>query len=92
MRERRKREVHALQQRAQSHSDSVDRHVRANAWTAAGGLARARGELEHAASLHQASAALFREIGDRRGIALALRGVGVVARDRGDYATAKAYS
>jgi predicted ATPase len=75
---------------AQSHSDSVDRHVRAKALTAAGGLARARADLEHAASLHEASAALFREIGDRRGIALALRGIGVVARDRGDYATAKA--
>jgi predicted ATPase/transcriptional regulator with XRE-family HTH domain len=54
-----------------------------------GVLARRRGDTLAAIDSFAASVALFRALGDRRGIASALRGLGFVYYFRGDYRTAR---
>ncbi len=63
---------------------------RAKALGAAGALAREQGDYESAHALQQESLAIWRESGDRRGIASALSSMGSLARMRSDYALAKA--
>jgi len=62
---------------------------RAKALGAAGALAREQGDYESAQTLQQESLAIWRESGDRRGIASALSSMGSLARVRSDYAAAK---
>lgn len=64
--------------------------VEAKALTAAGSLVRLRGDLPRARHLHTESLRLFRELGDRPGIARSLSNLGVVANELGSYAEAAA--
>jgi tetratricopeptide (TPR) repeat protein len=48
-----------------------------------------QGDYSTARSLQEESLALNREIGDKRGIALSLNGLGIVAQMQGDYPTAR---
>jgi non-specific serine/threonine protein kinase len=64
--------------------------LRAEALRGAGQLADARGEYERAIAGHQASLALFQELGDRRGEAEALNDLAVVACNQRDYERALA--
>jgi non-specific serine/threonine protein kinase len=63
--------------------------ARANALAAAGALAREQDDFPAAQALHQASLALRRELGDRRGIAQSLGSLGFVALAQGDHAAAR---
>jgi DNA-binding NarL/FixJ family response regulator len=62
--------------------------ARARALNAAAVLARAQGDYAAARPLFEESLAIFRELGDRRGIANALHNLGSVSRFQGDYAGA----
>ncbi len=64
--------------------------TRAKALDAAAHLAYCRDDLGRAAAQSAESLALYRELGDRRGIASALRRAGVIAMGRGDYGRAEA--
>lgn len=59
--------------------------IRSRALGAAGQLARHRGDYALAANYFEQSLAMYRTLGDRRGIALALNNLGVVAHFEGDY-------
>ncbi|HEV2121938.1 MAG TPA: tetratricopeptide repeat protein, partial [Chloroflexota bacterium] len=59
--------------------------VRAAAVHAAGNLARYRGDFEHAVAWHREDLALRRQLGDTRGMALALLCLGLEAFEQGDY-------
>jgi non-specific serine/threonine protein kinase len=61
----------------------------ARAHNAAGNLARARRDYATAREQFESSLALWRETGDRRGLATALSGLGNVANDQGDAAAAR---
>jgi len=63
--------------------------VEAKALTTAGSLVRLRGDLPRARRLHTESLRLFRELGDRPGIARSLSNLGVVANELGDYVEAE---
>ena len=64
--------------------------ARAEALNAAGILTYYQGDYTAARSLHEESLAIWRELGDRRGMARSLNGLGNVALDKGDYSTARA--
>ena len=64
--------------------------ARAKALNAAGNLAIARGEYEPARAFHEESLALWRGLGNKRGIATSLYYLGRVTRSQGDYAAARA--
>jgi predicted ATPase/DNA-binding SARP family transcriptional activator len=57
----------------------------------AGYLAWVQGEYDQAASLHQESLVIRREVGDKTGIGDSLNGLGMIAWSRGDYRTAHDY-
>ena len=58
--------------------------IRATALDGAGALAEAQGDLATAIVHHEAALALWREIGDRRGVARSLTDLGIVADKMGD--------
>lgn len=58
--------------------------ARAQILTAAGTMAWRQGDYAHAAAFHEASLALYRELGDTHGAALALNNVAVQAHNQGD--------
>ena len=62
----------------------------AKAYHGAGVLARQQGDLRQAAARYATSLALWRRLGDQRGIAVVLGHAGVLAYDRGDFAAAAA--
>jgi predicted ATPase/transcriptional regulator with XRE-family HTH domain/Tfp pilus assembly protein PilF len=62
----------------------------AKALLGAGGLAWAQGDNPRAAQFYGESLALYRELGDRPGVANALNNLGVVVMEQGDYARARA--
>ena len=64
--------------------------VRAKALQGVGRLLWCQGEYDRAATLLQESLALFRELGDRQGIADSLNNLGLVAWHRSDYGRATA--
>jgi len=64
--------------------------VRARALNAAGALAWSQGDCARATALCEAGLALYRELDDREGVALALNNLGFVAVDQGDFARATA--
>jgi predicted ATPase/class 3 adenylate cyclase len=76
-------------ERALAASEGVAASVRAQALNTAGSLAFAQGDNEQAVALCEESLALFRDLGDRRGIAYSLYWLGEAARDRGDLSTAR---
>ena len=75
--------------RALSVSADAPPAVRAGLLHGAGQLAHWQGDDAPAIPLFEAALALWREEGDRRGAALTLLVLGVVAQDRGDYAAAR---
>jgi tetratricopeptide (TPR) repeat protein len=70
---------------ALAHAERASPSARAKAFHAAGKLAREWGDYDRATELCRASLALFRELGDRAGAALALNTLANVTGDRGDY-------
>jgi predicted ATPase len=62
--------------------------VRAKALTGAGGLAYAEGDYAPAQTCYEASLELFRELGDRRGVASSINVLGVLAEIAADSARA----
>jgi tetratricopeptide (TPR) repeat protein len=71
--------------RARHPPDAGPRRLRAGALDGAGALAHDQGEYAVAATLHDASAVLWREVGDERGLAAALNHRGNAALDQDDY-------
>ena len=67
---------------------ALDPQLRARSLAAAGSLARARGELERAQTLHNESLRCYGAADDELGVARALSNLGVVAKELGDYARA----
>lgn len=65
--------------------------VRAKALTGAGALAYSQGDFEMAKSLYQEGLALFRKLGDKRGIAASLYNLGAVAYVQGDSVARRTY-
>ncbi len=63
---------------------------RAKALNAAGLLAFRQGDYPSARALYEESLAIYRELGDRRGIAHSLNNLGNVACEQGDYPSARA--
>jgi non-specific serine/threonine protein kinase len=63
--------------------------ARANALIAAGMLARCQGDWTAARALLEESLTIFRELGDKRGIAGSLRSLGWAAHDQGDLGAAR---
>jgi predicted ATPase/DNA-binding CsgD family transcriptional regulator len=63
--------------------------LRAGVLSGAGHIAWGRGDFERAATLREESLKLFRQLGDKAGIAASLNGLSFVSRMRGDYAAAR---
>ncbi len=72
-----------------SRSDRVPASLRAKGLYAAGLLATGQGAYTEARPLHEESLRIFRELGDRQGMAHALHGLGRVAEGQGDYVSAR---
>jgi predicted ATPase/transcriptional regulator with XRE-family HTH domain len=68
----------------------VPAEVRAGALNGAGALAWSQGDYGRAAALCEEALALYRDLGDKGGLALALDTLGFVARDQGNYGRAMA--
>jgi predicted ATPase/DNA-binding SARP family transcriptional activator/uncharacterized protein HemY len=64
--------------------------ARADALRGAGGLVAMQGEYTSARSLYEESLSIYRELGDRNGIAHCLGSLGNATREQGDYASAYA--
>lgn len=79
----------AFLQNALAESTEVAATVRAKALLAAGRLAFNQSNYDQGEALAQEGLALFREIGDKRGIALSLNRLGVAAWRRGDFRSAR---
>src|SRR6266571_4595639 len=71
---------------ASSGNASTANRIRGKALNSAGGLALGQGDLARGAAFYAESLALFRELDDRHGIALAIKGQAMAARKAGDYA------
>ncbi len=76
-------------ERALAASEGITALVRAKALFAAGHLAFVQSDYERAEALLEESLALYRELGDQRGIALSLNMLGNVAWVRGNTAAAR---
>jgi len=63
---------------------------RAKALTGVGLLAYWQGDYPAARAQHEEGLAIWRQLGDRRGIGISLNNLGMVARSQGDYASARA--
>jgi predicted ATPase/class 3 adenylate cyclase len=79
----------AFLERALAGSAGVAADIRAKALLAAARLAFNQSNYEQGEVLAQEGLALFRQLGDRRGIALTLNRLGVAAWRRGDYRSAR---
>ncbi len=79
----------AFLQRAVAGSAGVAAHIRAKALLTAARLAFNQSNYDQGEILAQESLALFRELGDKRGIALSLNRLGVAAWRRGDFKSAR---
>jgi tetratricopeptide (TPR) repeat protein len=64
--------------------------LQAKAFTGAGSMAWSQGNYQQAVRWHQQALALYREVGDKQGIAFALNNLGTQAQEQGDYEWAKA--
>src|SRR6266446_3533062 len=82
-------EGRAFLERALAGSAGVAADVRAKALIAAARLAFIQSNYDQGEALAQESLALFRELGDRRGIALSLDRLGMGAWRRGDFSAAR---
>ncbi len=77
-------------ERALEGSATVELPVRAKALLVAARLAFMQSDYDRGKTLAQEGLALFRELGDKRGIALALNRLGIAAWRRADFPTARA--
>jgi len=82
------REGRTFLERAMANSEGVGAHVRANALFAAGHLAYALDDYEQVEACLEESLALFRALGDTRGVATSLKVLGGAAWTRSQYARA----
>jgi len=82
-------EGRAFLERALAGSTGVAADVRAKALIAAARLAFIQSNYDRGEALAQESLALFRELGDRRGVALSLDRLGMAAWRRGDFSAAR---
>ena len=71
-------------EQALARSEGIEAPVRAKALSAAATLAGFQGDYERTEALCKESLSLYRELGDRRGIAFALYQLGSVSANRGD--------
>ncbi len=76
-------------ERALAESTGVEPSVRAKALLVAARLSFMQSDYDRGKALAQESLALFRELGDKRGIALALNRLGIAAWRRADFPTAR---
>jgi predicted ATPase/class 3 adenylate cyclase len=76
-------------QKALAGSEGVAASIRAKALLTAGRIAFNQSSYDQGEKLAQEGLALFRELGDKRGIALALNRLGVAAWRRGDFRSAR---
>jgi predicted ATPase/class 3 adenylate cyclase len=83
------REGQAFMEHALAVSKDVAATVRVEALYGAGFLALVQGDIDHAEGLLEQSLALFREIGDKRGMAKSLRILGSLAGERNSYGLAR---
>jgi len=81
-----RQEGHSWLERLLAGADSVDPAVLARALLAAGFLAAQVGASAEAAARHQEAVAILREVGDVRGVADGLRGLGQATGRQGRYA------
>jgi len=75
-------------EQALARSEGSEGSIRAKGLRAAASMADAQGDNDRMEALSKESLTLYRQLGDRRGIAYALFYLGGVSANRGDYATA----
>jgi len=76
------------QLRARELDAKVDKQLRARALDAAGALAHSQGAYAAARGLEEHALALWRELGDARGMSVSLNTLGIVAKAEGDHVRA----
>src|SRR6266566_945823 len=81
-------EGRAFLEQALASSEGSEGSIRARALWAAASMANVQGDNDRMEALSKESLTLYRQLGDRRGIAYALYYLGRVSANRGDYATA----
>jgi predicted ATPase/class 3 adenylate cyclase/DNA-binding CsgD family transcriptional regulator len=79
-------------EQALASSEGIKATVRAKALSAAATLAGIQGDMDRAESLSKESLSLYRELGERPGIANALNQLGSISSSRGDLAAARQLS
>ncbi|MGE0545042.1 MAG: tetratricopeptide repeat protein [Dehalococcoidia bacterium] len=77
-------------ERTLAHRPEAPTSARAKALNGAGNLAHKRGEFERAEAWYEEALSLWRELGDRRNVAVALHNLGVSALKRRDFERAEA--
>ncbi len=78
-------------ERVQERSSDAAPALQAKAFTGAGSMAWSQGNYRQAMRWHQQALALYREVGDKQGIAFALNNLGIQAQYQGDYESARAF-
>ncbi len=78
-------------ERVQERSSDAAPALQAKAFTGAGSMAWSQGNFQQAMRWHQQALALYREVGDKQGIAFALNNLGTQAQYQGDYERARAF-
>jgi DNA-binding CsgD family transcriptional regulator/tetratricopeptide (TPR) repeat protein len=78
-------------ERVQERSSDAAPALQARAFTGAGSMAWSQGNYQQAMRWHQQALALYREVGDKQGIAFALNNLGIQAQYQGDYESARAF-
>jgi len=81
-------EGQAVLEQLLAHGEGAAPAVRAKTLIDAADFAEAQGDVNRAEALYQESLVLYRELGDKRGIAYCLRGLGWVAQTKGHNSTA----
>jgi predicted ATPase/class 3 adenylate cyclase/Tfp pilus assembly protein PilF len=72
-------------ERALAKADTLPPAVLAQALSGAGILAESQGDYDQAITLHETALGLWRQVGDRLGIAASLTNLGIIQRIYGDY-------
>ena len=78
-------------ERVQERSSDAAPALQAKAFTGAGSMAWSQGNYQQAMRWHQQALALYREVGDKQGIAFALNNLGNQVQYQGDYKRARAF-
>ncbi len=81
-------EGQAILEQLVAHGEGAAPLVRAKTLIAVADFAEAQGDVDRAEGLYQESLVLYRELGDSRGLAYSLRGLGWVAQTKGHNSTA----